>query len=109
MTADEEMPVPDGMEEIAKAAAELRAWRGAKGCAIVAKQIGAQGPQWWGWERCYQSGFARPGETYREKIYILTGIAPWRWRTRDEQREINDLRAAEAAKATRTDGEPEAA
>lgn len=93
--------VPEGFEEIAKAAAELRAFRGAGGCEEAAKSVGVSGVQWWHWERSYLPGHPRPGDVYREKLHIVLGIAPWRWRTRKEQQEINDLRDRTEAKQER--------
>lgn len=94
-------PVPDGWEEVARACADLRAFRGKRSCAACGKDVGASGPQWWGWERCFIEGHPRPGEAYREKLHIVAGIAPWRWRTRAEQQEINDLRDSTKAKQER--------
>lgn len=107
--SDESTPpsIPDGMEEIAKAAAELRAYRGDDGCEKAAKCVGASGVQWWHWEQSYLPGHPRPGDTYREKLHIVLGIAPWRWRTREEQRQINDLR--DRTEAGRAAEPPEAA
>lgn len=85
-------PVPEGREEVARACADLRAFRNGGSFATFGAKVGASGPQWWAWERCFLKKYPRPGETFREKLYIVTGIAPWRWRTREEQQEINDLR-----------------
>lgn len=94
-------PVPEGREEVARACAELRAFRNGGSFATFGAKVGASGPQWWAWERCFLKGYPRPGETFREKLYIVTGIAPWRWRTREEQQEINDLRATATAEQER--------
>lgn len=101
-------PVRDGYEEVARATAEMRAFRGDDTYAAAAAKIGASGPQWWGWERCAHEERPRPAAAYRDKLHVVAGIAPWKWRTREEQEEINNLRAGVDADREKADSSGDA-